>query len=37
LTKIGDFYAVRHATSRTIVLSRAELPASAETVVLPGG
>jgi L-ascorbate metabolism protein UlaG (beta-lactamase superfamily) len=37
LTKIGDFYAVRHATSRTIVLSRAELPASAEIVVLPGG
>src|SRR5215475_12319637 len=37
LTKIGDFYAVRHATSRTIVISRAELPASAEIVVLPGG
>jgi L-ascorbate metabolism protein UlaG (beta-lactamase superfamily) len=36
LTKIGDLYAVRHA-SRTIVLTRSELPASAEVVVLPGG
>jgi L-ascorbate metabolism protein UlaG (beta-lactamase superfamily) len=37
LTKIGDLYAVRHATSRTMVLTRSELPTSAEVVVLPGG
>ena len=37
LTKMGDLYSVRHATSRTIVLTRSELPASAEVVVLPGG
>ena len=36
LTKIGDLYAVRHANSRTIVVSRAELPVSAEILVLPG-
>jgi L-ascorbate metabolism protein UlaG (beta-lactamase superfamily) len=36
LTKIGDFYAVRSASSRTLVLTRSGLPTSAEVVVLPG-
>jgi L-ascorbate metabolism protein UlaG (beta-lactamase superfamily) len=37
LTKIGDFYAVRHAEARTVVLSRSALPAEPEIMVLPGG
>jgi len=36
LTKIADFYAVRPATSRTLVFSRSELPGEAQIVVLPG-
>jgi L-ascorbate metabolism protein UlaG (beta-lactamase superfamily) len=37
LTRIGNLYAVRQGTSRTVVLTRSELPASAELLVLPGG
>jgi len=37
LTKIADFYAVRHADGRTVVLTRSELPAKSEVLVLPGG
>ena len=37
LTKIRDFYAVRHAEARTVVLSRSALPAEPEIMVLPGG
>ena len=37
LTRIGDLYALRNATSRTVVLSRSELPERAEILVLPGG
>jgi L-ascorbate metabolism protein UlaG (beta-lactamase superfamily) len=36
LTKIGDLYSVRTASSRTLVLTRSELPVNAEVVVLPG-
>ena len=36
LTKIGDLYAVRPAASRTLVLTRSELPSEAQIVVLPG-
>jgi L-ascorbate metabolism protein UlaG (beta-lactamase superfamily) len=36
LTKIGDFYAVRSASSRTLVLTRSGLPTDPEVVVLPG-
>jgi len=36
LTKIADFYAVRPVASRTLVLSRSELPGEAQVVVLPG-
>lgn len=36
LTKIGDLYAVRRASGRTLVLTRAGLPDPAEIVVLPG-
>jgi len=36
LTKIADFYAVRRVDSRTLVLSRSELPREAQVVVLPG-
>jgi hypothetical protein len=36
LTKIGDFYLVRSAPSRTLVLARSELPSEAQVVVLPG-
>ena len=36
LTKIGDFYPVRRASSRTLVFTRSGLPATAEIVVLPG-
>ena len=36
LTKIGDLYPVRRASSRTLVLTRSGLPASAEILVLPG-
>jgi L-ascorbate metabolism protein UlaG (beta-lactamase superfamily) len=35
LTKIGGLYSVRRATSRTMLLTRSELPAGAEVVVLP--
>jgi L-ascorbate metabolism protein UlaG (beta-lactamase superfamily) len=37
LARIGDLYAVRNASSRTVVLSRSELPETAEVLVLPGG
>lgn len=36
LTKIGNFYAVRHAPSPTFVLARSELPDETQVVVLPG-
>ena len=36
LTRIGDFYAVRHADGPTVVLTRSELPAAPEIMVLPG-
>jgi L-ascorbate metabolism protein UlaG (beta-lactamase superfamily) len=36
LTKIGDLYQVRRATSRTVVLSRSQLPETSEILVLPG-
>jgi L-ascorbate metabolism protein UlaG (beta-lactamase superfamily) len=36
LTKIGDLYAVRPTASRTLVLTRSELPSEAQIVVLPG-
>jgi L-ascorbate metabolism protein UlaG (beta-lactamase superfamily) len=36
LTKIGDLYVVRHATDRTLVLARSELPSETQIVVLPG-
>jgi hypothetical protein len=36
LTSIGDSYAVRHAEAPTIVLTRSELPAEPEIMVLPG-
>jgi L-ascorbate metabolism protein UlaG (beta-lactamase superfamily) len=37
LARIGDLYAVRNASGGTVVLSRAELPETAEVLVLPGG
>src|SRR5262249_47189113 len=37
LRRIGELYAVRNATSRTVVLSRSELPEAAEVLILPGG
>jgi L-ascorbate metabolism protein UlaG (beta-lactamase superfamily) len=37
LARIGGLYAIRNATDRTVVLSRAELPERAEVLVLPGG
>ena len=36
LTRIRDFYAVRHAETRTIFLTRSELQAEPEIMVLPG-
>jgi L-ascorbate metabolism protein UlaG (beta-lactamase superfamily) len=36
LTKVGDLYAVRPAASRTLVLTRSELPSKAQVVILPG-
>jgi L-ascorbate metabolism protein UlaG (beta-lactamase superfamily) len=36
LTRIGDFYAVRHADARSVVLTRSALPAEPEIMVLPG-
>ena len=36
LTRIGDFYAVRHAEGHTVVLARSELPAEPEILVLTG-
>jgi L-ascorbate metabolism protein UlaG (beta-lactamase superfamily) len=36
LTRIGDSYAVRHAEAPTVVLTRSELPAEPEIMVLPG-
>jgi L-ascorbate metabolism protein UlaG (beta-lactamase superfamily) len=36
LTRIGDLYQVRNATSRTVVLSRSDLPETTEILVLPG-
>jgi hypothetical protein len=36
LTRIGDFYAVRHVEARTVILTRSELPAEPEIMVLPG-
>ncbi len=38
LTRIGDSYAVRHAEAPTVVLiiTRSELPAEPEVMVLPG-
>jgi L-ascorbate metabolism protein UlaG (beta-lactamase superfamily) len=36
LTRIGDLYRVRHATSSTIALARSQLPEKPELVVLPG-
>jgi L-ascorbate metabolism protein UlaG (beta-lactamase superfamily) len=37
LTRIDGLYSVRHALSRTIVVTRSDLPERAEFVVLPGG
>jgi L-ascorbate metabolism protein UlaG (beta-lactamase superfamily) len=37
LTRIGDLFAVRNASSHTVVLSRSELPEKPEIVVLHGG
>jgi L-ascorbate metabolism protein UlaG (beta-lactamase superfamily) len=37
LSRIDGLYAVRNAASRTVVLSRPELPERAEILVLPGG
>lgn len=37
LTRIGDLYQTRQAASRTVVLSRSELPEMTEILVLPGG
>jgi L-ascorbate metabolism protein UlaG (beta-lactamase superfamily) len=37
LSRIGDLYTVRNASSRTAVFSRSELPQTAEILVLPGG
>jgi len=37
LARIGDLYAVRNSSSSTVVLSRSELPETAEVLVLPGG
>jgi L-ascorbate metabolism protein UlaG (beta-lactamase superfamily) len=37
LTRIGNLYAVRQGTSRTVALTRSELPARGELLVLPGG
>jgi hypothetical protein len=36
LTRIGDFYAVRHADRPKVVLTRSELPVEPEIMVLPG-
>lgn len=36
LTRIGDFYPVRHAEGRTVVLIRSALPAEPEIMVLAG-
>jgi L-ascorbate metabolism protein UlaG (beta-lactamase superfamily) len=36
LTSVGDFYPVRHAEARTVVLTRSELPVGPEIMVLPG-
>lgn len=36
LTRIADFYALRHAEGPTIVLTRSELPERAEVLVVPG-
>jgi L-ascorbate metabolism protein UlaG (beta-lactamase superfamily) len=36
LTKIADFYDLRHAEGPTIVLTRSELPERAEVLVIPG-
>jgi L-ascorbate metabolism protein UlaG (beta-lactamase superfamily) len=36
LTRIGDFYAVRHGEAPTVVLTRSELPVEPEILVLPG-
>ena len=36
LARTGDFYAVRHAEARTVVLTRSELPTEPEILVLPG-
>src|SRR5262249_40874370 len=37
LTRIGDLYAVRRATDRTVVVSKSQLPETAEILVIPGG
>jgi L-ascorbate metabolism protein UlaG (beta-lactamase superfamily) len=37
LTRIGDLYHVREATSRTVFLARSALPETPEILVLPGG
>jgi L-ascorbate metabolism protein UlaG (beta-lactamase superfamily) len=37
LTKIAGFYSVREADGRTVVLTRSELPANPEVLVIPGG
>jgi L-ascorbate metabolism protein UlaG (beta-lactamase superfamily) len=37
LSRIGDLYTVRNASSRTAVFSQPELPQTAEILVLPGG
>ena len=36
LARIGDAYAVRHADGPTVVITRSELPAEPEIMVLPG-
>ena len=37
LTRTGELFAVRNAPTRTLVLSRSELPERPEILVLPGG
>jgi len=37
LTRIGGLYSVRQSASRTVVLTRSDLPETAELLVLPGG
>jgi hypothetical protein len=37
LTRISSLYAVRRATDRTVLVSRSQLPETAEVLVIPGG